>query len=168
MASTTLTTLPTLPTIVLHSWIFRRALFHPAAGKIYYQTSSNNKTKPSGSVAKPRNTLQDLTHHLCFFNMSSCSRQTFTCNRSLERYVQLCQMWILKKSKCWRKKSSQQCCWYFISLLLFSYNLFTLDNPYISSILIRYNMHTSYQFHGIYKFWIPSFPISPPTFKDPY
>ena len=69
MASTTLTTLPTLPTIVLHSWIFRVALFHPAAGKNHYQTSSNNKTQPSGSVAKPceHNTLEDLTHHLCFF-----------------------------------------------------------------------------------------------------
>lgn len=99
------TTLPTLPTIVLHSWIFRLALFHPAAGKNHYQTSSNNKTQPSGSVAKPceHNTLEDLTHHLCFFTMSSCSRQTFTCNRSLEHYATVSNV-NPKKSKCWRKK----------------------------------------------------------------
>lgn len=145
MASTTLTTIPTLPTIVLHSWIFRLALFHPAAGEIYYQTSSNNKTKPSGSVARPceHNTLQDLTHRLCFFNMSSCSRQTFTCNRSLERHATVSNV-NPKKSKCWRKVHSNgagiSSVWSY-----FWYNLFTVNNPYIYSILIiRYNMYTSY------------------------
>lgn len=75
-------------------------------------------------------------------------------------------MWIQKNQSAGEKSSQQWCC-YFISLVLFSYNLFTVNNPYISSILIRYNMHTSYQYKAYINFKFHHFPSLKPTFNTP-